>query len=154
MHILAFFPTDMEVLYKTLIENGFAKPSGASQSPCRQWVLLPETTLVKGLHTYIHTHICTFSFFLQIWGCFTKPYRGVCKAPIQKGLCTHIHTHICTFWSVFLQIWGMLHKAPTEKGPCTHTCTFCSFSSRYRGASKSLYREGVWKAPSGFMKPL
>ena len=38
--------------------------------------------LVKPLACHIHTHMCTFqSFFLQIWGCFTR--EGLCKAPSE-----------------------------------------------------------------------
>ena len=54
------------------VAGGFAKPPKRS---CREALC------------HIHSHICTFgSFFLQIWGCFTRgALQSPWKAHVEKG---------------------------------------------------------------------
>ena len=87
--------------------------------------------LVKPLACHIHTHINTLeSFFLQIWGCFT---RGALQKPFARGAFTRrafTRKGFCKGPS----------EAPSDASSLPHTYThmhiFGLFSYRYGGASQ------------------
>ena len=69
------FPADIGVLHKAPSQRGFHKaPRGFEQ---RRDLMKPPGAS--------YTHYCLF--FLQIWGCFTKPLcKGLHEAPVRRRL--------------------------------------------------------------------
>ena len=106
-------------------------------------VCLCYECLRGGLRTHIHQAF--WSYFLQMWGSFTKSLyrRGFTKSHYRRGLAKLL----------------VASRNPIREGALyihttyTHTHNLF-FSYSYKGASRSLSRKGLCKAPTakGFHK--